>query len=110
MYRFNSALGLAALLLVIPSTLPAKPAPDEIAKLGRELTAIGALRAANADRSIPEWTGPSNFTDEQRKLTPRQIETMPGDELEKLFSGGRIEKPLFTITKANMAQYADKLT
>ncbi|MGH8453883.1 MAG: DUF1329 domain-containing protein [Nevskiales bacterium] len=110
MYRFNSALGLAALLLAIPSTLPAKPAPDEIAKLGRELTAIGALRAANADRSIPEWTGPSNFTDEQRKLTPRQIETMPGDELEKLFSGGRIEKPLFTITKANMAQYADKLT
>jgi hypothetical protein len=107
--RIRLGLGVSAALLAA-GTATARPAPEDIAKLGKELTAIGAIRAANADGSIPEWTGPTNFTDEQRRLTPQQIETMPGDELEKLFSGGRIEKPLFTITKGNMAQYADKLT
>jgi hypothetical protein len=111
MPRYAHALGLAAFLLATPSLLLAKAPPEEVARLGKELTAIGAVRAANADGSIPEWTGPSNFTDEQRRLTPKQIEDMPGDELEKLFSGGRaIEAPKFTITRANMAQYEDKLT
>ena len=30
--------------------------PEEIAKLGNELTPSGAERAGNADGTIPEWT------------------------------------------------------
>src|SRR5436190_20214499 len=71
--------GLVAMLTMAPAL--AKAPPEEVAKLGKELTAIGAVRAGNAEGTIPEWTGGSNFTDAQRRLTPTDIEKMPGDEL-----------------------------
>jgi hypothetical protein len=71
---------------------------DEAAKLKTTLTPLGAEKAANAAGTIPAWTG--GFT------TP-----IPGDK-----PGGRRgdpfkgEKPLYSVTAANMAQHADKLT
>lgn len=71
---------------------------EEAAKLKGELTPLGAEKAGNKDGSIPAWTG--GYT------TP-----IPGDQ-----PGGRRgdpfkdEKPLFSITGQNVAQYADKLT
>lgn len=95
---------------LLSGNVSAKVSAEQAAKLGKELTAIGAVRAGNADGSIPEWTGPSNFTEEQRNLTPQQIEEMDPDELAKVFGGGTVEEPLFTITNNNLAEYADKLT
>ena len=35
--------------------------PEQVARLGQELTPMGAERAGNADGSIPEWTVPTIF-------------------------------------------------
>ncbi|MGB1580764.1 MAG: DUF1329 domain-containing protein [Nevskiales bacterium] len=97
--------------LLVANAAQAEVTAEEAAKLGKELTAIGAVQAANADGSIPEWTGGVNFTDEQRSLTPQQIEDMDPEKLAAIFSAGRKdEKPLFTITAENMAQYAELLS
>ena len=104
---------LLSLIALLSLALPvqAKVSAEEAAKLGKELTAIGAERAANADGSIPEWTGPVNFTDAQRDLTPQQIEDMDPEKLAAIFSAGRMEeKPLFTITAENLDKYADLLS
>jgi hypothetical protein len=71
---------------------------DEAAKLKSTLTPLGGEKAGNAAGTIPAWTG--GFT------TP-----VAGDK-----AGGRrsdpfkAEKPLYSVTAANMAQHADKLT
>jgi hypothetical protein len=82
--------GLAAL------QAQAKVSEAEAAKLGTELTPIGADPKPNADGSIPAWTGGL-----PQKGNPAAIDT--SDPYPD-------EKPLFTITKANMAQYKDKLS
>jgi hypothetical protein len=90
------AAALAALGAAMPTM--AAVSAEEAAKLKSDLTPLGAEKAGNKDGSIPAWTG--GYT------TP-----IPGDK-----PGGRRgdpfkdEKPLYTITAANMAQYADKLT
>lgn len=73
----------------------AKVSPEEAAKLGNELTPVGAERAASKDGTIPAWTPAV-----QRGSLDGIFPSDPA--MDK-------EKPLFTITKANMAQYADKL-
>lgn len=71
---------------------------DEAATLKSTLTPVGAEKAGNKDGTIPAWTG--GFT------TPT-----PGFK-----NGGRrpdpfaSDKPVYSITAKNMAQYADKLT
>ena len=70
---------------------------DEAAKLKTTLTPFGAEKAGNGS-TIPAWTG--------GYATP-----IPGDK-----PGGKrgdpfkAEKPLYSITAANMAQHADKLS
>ncbi|HEY0974184.1 MAG TPA: DUF1329 domain-containing protein [Solimonas sp.] len=88
----------------------------EAAKLGKELTPVGAIRAANASGTIPEYTGEKNFPEETKKFTRAKLEQMrkaDPDKLEAQFRGTLSEdmlKPVFEINKANMAKYADKLT
>ena len=70
----------------------------DIERLGKDLTPTGAIRAGNADNSIPEWKGglttpPAGWKPEQGYIDP--------------FAN---EKPLFTITGANADQYKDKLS
>ncbi|MBI3171212.1 MAG: DUF1329 domain-containing protein [Hydrocarboniphaga effusa] len=91
------AAGLAALALVlaIPAA-SAKVTPEEAAKLGQDLTPIGAEKAANADGSIPVWTPAA-----QRGSLKGEYPSDPAIDGEK---------PQFTITKANMAQYEALLT
>lgn len=88
---------VAALGTFLTPTMAAVSA-EEAAKLKGDLTPLGAEKAGNKDGSIPAWTG--GYT------TP-----IAGDK-----PGGRRgdpfkdEKPLFSITAQNMAQYADKLS
>ena len=85
------------LALLLLST-QAVAAERDFSRLGKDLTPIGAERAGNADGTIPAWDGgltrpPAGWAREQGYVDP-----FPGD------------KPLFTITAANAAQYGDKLS
>ncbi|MGQ0618374.1 MAG: DUF1329 domain-containing protein [Panacagrimonas sp.] len=74
----------------------AKVAPDEAAKLGKDLTPVGAEKVANGDGSIPAWT-------------PAKQE----GALSGIYASNaaiEAEKPLYTITQANSAQYVAKLS
>jgi hypothetical protein len=88
----------AVLLCSLASTMASAATPEEAARLKTDLTPLGAERAGNKDGSIPAWTG--GFTG-----------SIPGDK-----PGGRRgdpfkdEKPLYTVTAQNMAQYEDKLS
>lgn len=88
----------SAVALVFSCNTFAKLAADQVARLGQDLTPIGAERAGNADGSIPEWTGgiqaaPAGYT--------------PGDHHPNPFAD---DKVLFTISKANLDQYRDFLS
>lgn len=84
-----SFLGCAA-YAAVPET--------EASRLGKDLTPLGAEAAGNADGSIPAWNGGI--------LTP-PAGYKPGDHHPDPFAN---DQPLYTVTPANAAQYAEKLT
>lgn len=96
--------GLAACIAVgvalCANGLAAAASEAEVAKLGAELTPLGAERAGSKDGSIPAWKGCPDL----------------GAPLDRLKAGDRrwdpyaAEKPLYTVTAANSAQFADKLS
>ncbi|MDF2177530.1 DUF1329 domain-containing protein [Aliiglaciecola sp. CAU 1673] len=93
------ALVATALSLAVSATfVQAKVSDAEAAKLGKDLTPLGGEMAANADGSIPAYTG---------GITTPPAGYKPGDHHPNPFPD---DKPLFEITKANMAQYADQLS
>lgn len=73
----------------------------QAAKLGNELTPMGADPKANADGTIPAWTG--SILGVPQGLTY----TESGQPYPDPYAS---EKPLFTITNSNLAQYKDKLS
>ena len=78
----------------------AKVSPEEAAKVGlegTELTPLGAIRAGNADGSIPAYTG---------GITQPPAGYTRGDWYIDPYSDDEI---LFTITADNYQQYKDKL-
>ncbi len=101
-----------SLVLVTAGPALAKVPPEEAARLGKDLTPVGAIKAGNADGTIPEWTGESNFIESDKIITPKDLEKLRKDRpatLEEMI-GRAGEKLLFTINKDNYKQYADKLT
>lgn len=88
----------ALTLSLLATGVMAAVSADEAAKLGNTLTPIGAEKAANADGSIPAWTG---------GLPVNAGAVDAGGFLADPFPN---EKPLFTITAQNVEQYKDKLT
>ncbi|WP_028081426.1 DUF1329 domain-containing protein [Solimonas soli] len=91
------ALATASLLLtLVAAQAGAKVTQQEAEALGKNLTQIGAEKDGNKEGTIPAWT-------------PRPQEGKLKDEWPR---DPKVDddKPLFTITKANMAQYADKLS
>ena len=84
---------LACILAVSGGPALAKLSPEEAAKLDKELTPIGAERAGNAKGTIPAWEGGLPKKDYPRGGNP--------------FAA---DKPLYTITKANLEQYKEQLS
>lgn len=92
---------VVALALAIPATAPvafAAATDAEIARLGKELTPVGAERAGNKDGSIPEWKGgelkaPAGWKPGQKRPDP--------------YAG---DKPLFSIDASSAERYKDKLS
>lgn len=84
-------------MLAIALTASGKTSAEQLERLGKDLTPVGAERAGNKDGSIPAWSGgvvkaPSGFDASKGWADP--------------FAA---DKPLFTITGANADQYKDKL-
>ncbi|MEN8719148.1 MAG: DUF1329 domain-containing protein [Oceanococcaceae bacterium] len=115
-------LTLAATLTSVAGVATAGVSASEAAKLGNELTPVGAIAAGNEDGSIPEWKGQALFNEEQLNLTRSQLEewrkndpvkvrNMVYSELEKRESViGDVISKQFTITAQNYKEHADKLT
>ena len=74
----------------------------DAAKLGAELTPLGAEKAGNADGSIPAWDGGITSAAQAGFANFR-----PGQHHPDPYAS---DKPLYTVTAANMGQYANKLT
>lgn len=93
-----TAISLALTMACTSASTLAKITPEEAATLGKELTPLGAEMAANADGSIPAWTGgivkaPEGYT--------------PGDHHQDPYPA---DKVLFTIDASNVKQYKEFLS
>lgn len=96
----GARLAGCAALLGISVAFGAKLPPEEIAKLdGPQFTCMGSTKAGSADGVIPEYGG-------------KWLGAWPGlTDLSGYTPGPYVDdKPLFTITAANMQGYAEKLT
>ena len=58
-YRLGLILFVLLCSLTIVSNTMAKVSPEEAGKLGKELTPSGAIKAGNAEGTIPAW-GPDS--------------------------------------------------
>ena len=85
---------LLFILAVVQTNVNAKVTPEEAAKLGKELTLIGAEKAGNQAGTIPAYTG--------GLTADRNV-----DYRVNIFAD---EQPLFTITAKNVEQYQDNLS
>ena len=91
---------VAAALVLCLGTAPvnAKITAEEASKLGTSLTPLGGEKAANADGSIPEWTGGITQAPAGYKKGDFHLDPFPQD------------KPLFEITGQNYKEYLDLLS
>jgi len=97
-------LWLVALMAAGVGAAPAWAAvtAQEAARLGAELTPLGGEKKGNAEGTIPAWEG--GFDTPAKAGVPNY---KAGAHRPDPFAN---EKPLFTITAANMSQYAARLT
>ncbi|MBP9219586.1 MAG: DUF1329 domain-containing protein [Sterolibacterium sp.] len=96
--HFKVAFSIAALLGAV-GVVHAKATPDELAKLGKSLTCVGAEKAGSAS-GVAEFTG--KWMGAGTGMTT-EVGKHPGNPYAS-------EKPLLTITAQNLSQYADKLS
>jgi hypothetical protein len=89
---------LGTLISLASTQVLAALTAEEIARLGTDLTPVGAQKAGNASGTIPAWTGGLN-------AAPAGFN--PGQDYIDPYAS---EKPLYTVTAANMTQYKDQLT
>lgn len=88
----------SAIALVLSCSAMAKISPEQAARLGNDLTPLGAEKAANADGSIPAWTG--GITEAPAGYTPGMHHPDPFKD----------DKVLVTIDKSNLDQYKTLLS
>jgi hypothetical protein len=95
----KSTLAVLCLTSIAAGTALAAVSPDQAARLGKDLTPLGAEMAGNADGSIPPWN-PNG--------TPVPEGFVPGSD--NYIDAFPDEKPLYTIDGSNWQQYKDLLT
>jgi len=98
MIKKPTLIATAFCSLFASHTALAKISPEEAAHLGKDLSPIGAEKAANADGSIPAWNGgitaaPAGYEPGMHHLDPYAT-----DEV------------LFTIDKSNIDKYKENLS
>lgn len=97
--QLETSIAVGAVVAALASWAQAAATPDELKQLGTTLTPWGAEKAGNKDGTIPPYTG--GLT-----TPPEGFDIKSGKWNDPYAS----DKPLYSITAANMAQYADKLT
>lgn len=100
-YKKMLVMGAAGMLLAGQAF--AAPTDEEISQLGTTLTPLGAIKAGNADGSIPAWDG--GLCSAPAGYKPI-MGAKGGSPYVDPFAS---EKPLYSVTAANLAQYKDKL-
>lgn len=95
-YRHAFLAAALALTFAVPSL--AALSADQVARLGKDLTPLGAEKAGNADGSIPAWDG---------GITKAPAGYQKGKHYVDPFAA---DKPLFTVSAGNLEQYAARLT
>ena len=98
---WTTAAVLGCMILLIAGAADmtwAGSSSEEIAKLGNELTPLGAIKAGNAEGTIPAWEG---------GLTKPPPGYTPGEHYVDPYKDDQI---LFTISAANLDTYKDRLT
>ncbi len=85
-------------LCLLSSTAFAAVSESDAARLGKDLTPLGAETKGNPDGSIPAWDGGLKSAPVGYKTGMHHPDPFAGDQ------------PLYTVTGANAAQYAAKLT
>lgn len=96
--RSTRIAALSLPLLLSAAGADAKVSPAEAAKLGKELTPLGAVRAGNEAKTIPAWEGGITTPPAGYERGKHHIDPYPA------------EKSLFTITAANVEKYKDNLS
>ena len=91
-----------AIALGCASAAHAKVSAAEAEKLGKELTCIGAEKAANKDGTIPEFSGKWLGTPAGVQYTLHS-----GQHPVDVYAA---DKPLYSISAADVAKYGDKLS
>lgn len=94
MKKIMLTAGVMALSLV-SAGVNAAVSQEEAARLGQDLTPLGAERAGNADGTIPEWTGGYS---------------RPGEDVNRPQNPFPDDRPLFTITRENLNDHRDRLS
>ena len=87
-------------LLLLAHSVSGAVSKNEAAKLGKELTPIGAEKTGNKAGTIPEWTG--GITD---KEIPKNFQS--GRHYKNPFPD---DKPLFVIDAKNLEKYKENLS
>ncbi len=88
----------SVLLLGVAISVSAGITPDQIARLGADLTPLGGERAGSQDGTIPAWAG---------GITSPPAGYRRGDHHPDPYADDEV---LFTITADNLNQYASKVT
>lgn len=90
--------GLLAAMLMAAPLVQAQVSAEQAARLGQDLTPLGAEKAGNAAGSIPAWDG---------GLAPRSDAFDPVAGYKDPFAA---DQPLFSISHANAEQYRAQLS
>lgn len=94
----NKLLVLAVSVAFASINISAKTSKDDIEKLGKELTPMGAIQSANKDGSIPAWTGGIKNSPEGYNIGDHHVNPYPNDKIK------------YTITAQNIESYKSLLT
>ncbi|HEX6111279.1 MAG TPA: DUF1329 domain-containing protein [Geminicoccaceae bacterium] len=94
----RAAITLAFAICALSAPAEGKVPVEEAARLGRELTPLGAIRAGNDEGTIPAWQG---------GILRPPADYRPGSHHADPFVD---DAPLFTITAADLEQYAARLS
>ena len=97
-YKGFVALGMALAVGLTP--VAAKVPPEQVARLGDDLTPMGSEKGGNKDGSIPTWKGGI-------AAPPEGIGYEKGKHLPDPFAA---DKPLFRVDASNVAEYDDFVT
>lgn len=96
---YKKTLATLCLSSLVAGSALAAVSPEEAARLGQDLTPLGAERAGNADGSIPAWNAAG---------TPVPADFVAGsDNYTNPYAD---EKPLYSVDAGNWEQYAELLT